>query len=210
MIGTALAWLSSKVILVIESTGYAGVFVLMALEGSFIPVPSEIILPFSGFLVFKGEFSLFAVALVGALGNIAGTVFTYSVSRFFGASFLYKYGKYFLVSHRDIDMANKLFKDHGVKIIFISRLIPGIRGFIPIPAGIAKMKFIPFVLYVFTGSFIYSLVLTYVGVWGGENWDWLSPYFKQFDWVLLVLMLWAATWWVRRHFRHNKELKNEK
>lgn len=208
MIEAVLVWLSLKIIAVIESSGYVGVFVLMALEGSFIPVPSEIILPFSGFLVYKGEFTLFMVAFVAALGNIAGTVFTYFIARNYGSSFLYRYCKYFFVTRRDIEIANELFLKHGVKIIFISRLIPGIRGFIPIPAGIARMKFLPFVTYVFTGSFIYSLALTYIGVWGGENWDWLSPYFKKFEWVLLVLLLGAVVWWVRRHIKLKKEELN--
>lgn len=207
MISSLIAWLSIKIITVIESAGYAGVFILMALEGSFVPVPSEIILPFSGFLVTQGVFTLFMVAFMGALGNIAGSLFTYFVSRRYGVSFLYKYGKYFLVSRHDIDMANRLFEKHGVRIIFISRLIPGIRGFVPIPAGIARMKLMPFVTYVFTGSFLYSLALTYAGVWGGENWDWLAPYFRRFDWVLVLILIAGLAWWVRRHFNHKKEQK---
>ncbi|MEX0869912.1 MAG: DedA family protein, partial [Candidatus Spechtbacterales bacterium] len=174
--------------------------------GSFMPVPSEIILPFSGYLVFRGEFTLITVALIASLGQVAGVIITYSIARFYGIDFLYKYGKYFFVTKKDIEKANKLFEDYGARIIFASRLIPGIRGFIPIPAGIAKMKFISFIAYVFTGSFIYSLILTYAGVWGGENWDWLAPYFRRFDWILAIFVIMFLWWWIRRYI---KEIKSE-
>ena len=198
-----LGELANFVISTIESTGYLGILFLMVLEGSFIPVPSEIILPFSGYLVFKGEFSLLGVALVGAVGNIIGTLFTYHVARYLGLPFLYKYGKYVLVTHKDIDLARRLFEKFGALMIFASRLVPGIRGFIPIPAGIARMKIIPFVIYVFTGSFLYSLVLTYAGVVAGKNWDTLGPYFRKFDWVIVIIILAIGAWWIWRHLRKN-------
>ena len=202
-----LEWLSSIIISIIDSTGYAGIFVLMALEGSFIPIPSEIILPFSGYLVFEGRFSLYLVAFLGALGNIAGTLFSYSISRYVGISFLHKYGKYVFVTRGDIDFAQRLFEKYGAPIIFVTRLIPGIRGFVAIPAGVARMKIVPFVAYVFTGSFIYSLALTYVGVVAGENWDILEPYFHKFDWVVVTLLVIGVIWWIRRHI---SKMKNEK
>jgi len=208
IIGSILESVAVWIISIIEVSGYFGIAFLMALEGSFIPVPSEIILPFSGYLVHTGRFSLFAVAFWGAVGNIIGTSFTYVVARYVGLNFLYKYGKYFLVTKKDIEDASRLFNRHGVKIIFISRLIPGIRGFIPIPAGIARMKFVPFVAYVFTGSFIYSLALTYVGVVTGENWDMLAPYFKKFNWVIVLLFVLGVVWWVRRYIKGIKTENN--
>ena len=201
-----LEWVSSTIINIIDSTGYAGIFILMVLEGSFIPIPSEIILPFSGYLVFEGRFSLLMVAFVGALGNIVGTLFSYSISRYIGLSFIHKYGKYVFVTRRDIDLSQRLFEKYGAPIIFVTRLIPGIRGFVAIPAGVARMRVLPFIVYVFTGSFIYSLFLTYIGVVAGENWDILEPYFKKFDWVLVVLLALGATWWIWRHI-HNMSAK---
>ncbi len=198
---TILAWAASFIISVIESTGYPGIIFLMSLEGSFIPVPSEIILPFSGYLVSLGRFSLFWVAFWGAVGNIIGSVFSYSVSRYLGLSFLYKYGKYVFVTRKDIEDADTLFKKHGAKIIFISRLIPGIRGFVPIPAGIARMNLTKFIVYVFSGSFIYSLLLTYIGVLAGENWDFLEPYFHAYDWTIIALGIIIVVWWIRRYFK---------
>jgi membrane protein DedA with SNARE-associated domain len=193
----------------IESGGYLGIFVLMALEGSFIPVPSEIILPFSGFLASQGHFSVWIVAFIGAVGNIVGTLFTYGIARYVGLPFLYKYGKYVLVTHHDIETAQRLFEKYGIAIIFITRLIPGIRGFLPIPAGVAKMKVLPFVVFVFIGSFLWSLFLTYVGVVIGENWETFGRYAHEVGTVLVLLMFIIVGWWLNRQFKQlRKEAKH--
>jgi len=152
-------FISHTIISLIETGGYAGIAFLMALEGSFVPVPSEIILPFSGYLVAQGKLSLLTVALVGAVGNIIGTLITYFIARYAGLPFFYRYGKYVMITSHDIDSARRLFERRGVHIIFISRLIPGIRGFVPIAAGVAKMPLVPFAIYVFVGSFLYSHLL---------------------------------------------------
>lgn len=194
------------IIELIDGAGYAGIFLLMALEGSFFPVPSEIILPFSGYLVSQGRFSLWMVALIGALGNIAGTLFTYFVARYLGLPFLYRYGKFVLVTKKDIEQATELFRRFGTPILFVSRLLPGIRGFVPIPAGISKMKLIPFVAYVFVGSFLWSLFLTYIGVIVGENWEEIGKPIQDFSIILLsaagVLILW---WVIHRIYALRKE-----
>jgi membrane protein DedA with SNARE-associated domain len=202
-----LELLTEFVMSVIESGGYFGIFILMALEGSFIPLPSEIILPFSGFLASKGQFSILAIALVGALGNIVGTLFTYTIARYVGLPFLYRYGKYVLVTHHDIELAQSLFEKFGVPIIFISRLLPGIRGFIPIPAGVARMKVIPFMVYVFVGSFLWSLLLTYIGVIIQENWEVFGEYAHDIGTVLVLIMLIGIGWWLKRQF---KQLSKER
>lgn len=199
--------LTSFIVQVIGSTGYAGIFVLMAIEGSFIPLPSEIILPFSGFLASEGRFSIWMIAFVGAVGNIVGTLFTYAIARYLGLPFLVKYGRYVLVSRHDIEMAHRLFEKYGVAIIFISRMIPGIRGFLPIPAGIAKMRLVPFVLFVFVGSFFWSLLLTYIGFVIGEHWEIFGRYAHDAGTLLVFLMFIAVGWWLRRQFR---QLRKEK
>jgi len=195
-----VAVLSSFVLNTIESWGYFGIFILMTLEGSFVPIPSEVIMPFSGYLASQGVFSIWNIALIGALGNIVGTIFTYLVARYLGLPFLYKYGKFVLVRQSDIDMAHRLFERHGILIIFISRLLPGIRGFVPIPAGIAKMRLLPFVFYVFVGSYIWSLFLAYIGYFAGENWDFLGPYFHRFDVVAFLIVLAFVGWIIYRRF----------
>jgi membrane protein DedA with SNARE-associated domain len=201
MIEHILGSVSSFIVNTVDAAGYGGIFVLMALEGSFFPLPSEIILPFSGFLAAEGRFSIWMIALVGAVGNIVGTLFSYTVARYVGLPFLYKFGKFVLVTRHDIDLAHRLFERFGVRILFISRLIPGIRGFIPIPAGVAKMNVLPFVLYVFVGSFLYSLVLTYIGFLIGENWNIVSHYAKPFKYVLIFAIIGGGIWWIRRYIR---------
>lgn len=193
--------LSSLIISTVDSAGYWGIFVLMALEGSFIPVPSEIILPFSGFLASEGRFSIWMIAFVGAVGNIIGTLFTYAVARYLGLPFLYKYGKYVLLTRGDIVMAQRLFTKFGVPIIFISRLLPGVRGFVPIPAGIAKMNLVPFVIYVFVGSFLWSLFLTYIGFLLGEHWEAMRPYVERPALALLALAAVGLLWWLWRRIQ---------
>ena len=198
-----LEWLSSIIISVIGESGYLGIAALMFLEGSFLPVPSEIILPFSGYLVFQGKFNIFIVAFIGAVANIFGTLVTYSISRYLGLPFLYKYGRYMLISRKDIDGAHRLFEKYGTMILFASRLLPGVRGYVPIPAGIAKMDVIKFIIYVFSGSFIWSYVLTYAGVIAGENWDILAPYFRKFDWAIVLGVIILGGWWIWRHIKNN-------
>ena len=191
-----IEYITSFIVSVVDQMGYPGIFLLMALEGSFIPIPSEIILPFSGFLASEGRFSIWMIALVGAIGNIIGTLFTYTVARYLGLPFLYKYGKYALLTRKDIERAHWFFVRFGVPVIFISRLLPGVRGFIPIPAGIAKMNLVPFVLYVFVGSFFYSLALTYVGFLLGAHWDAVGPFLNQFAGLLLAIAVMGMVWWL--------------
>jgi len=204
-----IATATGIVLQIIDSAGYAGIFVLMALEGSFLPVPSEIILTFSGYLVSQGRFSLFLVALIGALGNVAGTLITYTVGRYLGLPFLYRYGKYALVTRDEIDRASRLFERYGIAIIFVSRLVPGVRGYIPIGAGVARMNIVPFITTVFIGSFLYSLVLTYIGVILGENWDIVGAYFRQFDSVIILAVLLVGGWWLARRIRALRQEHNQ-
>ena len=201
IIDTVILTTTTWVIHMIEQGGYPGIFSLMVLEGSFLPVPSEIILTFSGYLVSEGRFSLVAVAVVGALGNVVGTLLTYSVARYLGLPFLYRYGKYVLITREEIDKAHRLFEKHGGTIVFVSRLLPIVRGYIPIGAGIAKMKVMPFMGIVLVGSFFYSFVLTYVGVVLGENWDTVGEYFQQFDVIIVSIVFIGAVWWLWRRIK---------
>lgn len=196
------------IIRIIEETGYGGIFLLMALEGSFLPIPSEIILPFSGYLVAQGKFSLWLVALMGALGNIVGTLGTYALARHGGLPLLHRYGKYVLVTRHDINAAQRLFAKHGARIIFVTRLFPGIRGFLPIPAGIAKMPLVPFVAYVFVGSFVWSLFLAYAGVLVGEHWERFARYAHEAGTVLVGVMLVGVAWWLKRQYTYLRKEKN--
>ncbi len=195
-----IAWLSSLVISVISTTGYAGVFILMALESACIPIPSEVIMPFSGFLVWEGRFILWQVVLWGAVGNLFGSIIAYVVGYFGGRKTIEKYGKYILISGHDLELADNWFKKYGQAAVFFSRLLPVVRTFISLPAGIARMDFKKFCLYTFLGSLPWSFFLTYAGLIAGENWNELKVYFHKFDLVIGIIIILGAIWWIRRHF----------
>jgi membrane protein DedA with SNARE-associated domain len=187
---------------VISTMGYGGVVLLMAIESACIPLPSEIIMPFAGYLVYKGEMVLWAVALAGAIGCVLGSIPAYYVGLYGGRPLADKYGKYVLISKRDLDMADSWFAQHGEIIIFIARLLPAVRTFIAFPAGVARMNMTKFTVYTFIGSFIWCWLLALAGMKFGEHWVDLKVYFHQFHYVIVVVGLIGLTWYVRRHFRN--------
>jgi len=205
MIGYILSLITNFIINAISSWGYFGVGALMAIESACVPLPSEVIMPFAGFLVAQGKFSLIGVALAGALGCVVGSVVAYAVGIWGGRAFIEKYGKYVLISHHDLALADRFFNKYGSAAIFFSRLLPVVRTFISLPAGIAKMNFSRFVIYTFLGSLPWCLALAYVGMVLGEHWNTLGVYFHKFDFVIVVIILIGVIWYVRRHL---KNLKN--
>ncbi|MBI2346607.1 MAG: DedA family protein [Deltaproteobacteria bacterium] len=205
MIGKLLAALAALIIWIISTGGYAGIVIAMAIESACIPLPSEVIMPFSGYLASIGRFSLWGTALAGAIGNVAGSTVAYLVGRYGGREIVWKYGRYVLISHRDVATADRWFSRYGQRVVFGSRLLPVIRTFISLPAGIAKMRFIPFVVYTFLGSLPWCYALAYVGYRLGERWDTIGVYFHRFDTAIGSLLLLAAGWWVWRHWRHLRE-----
>jgi len=204
MIETILTWLASLVIWVISKTGYLGITVLMALESACIPIPSEIIMPFSGFLVFEGQFIFWAVVVWGAIGNLIGSIIAYWIGFYGGRPIIERYGKYILISHKDLDLADNWFNKYGHSTVFFSRLLPIVRTFISLPAGISRMNFKKFSFYTFAGCLPWSYVLTYAGVIMGENWHDIEVYFRKFQWIIGGLIILGIVWWVWRHFNHLK------
>jgi len=204
MIGYFLSLVTNFIISAISSLGYTGVGALMAIESACVPLPSEVIMPFAGFLVAQGKFSLIGVALAGALGCVVGSVVAYAVGIWGGRAFIEKYGKYVLISHHDLALADKFFNKYGSAAIFFSRLLPVARTFISLPAGIAKMNFSKFVIYTFLGSLPWCLALAYVGMVLGERWNTLGVYFHKFDAVIAAVILAFIVWYVRRHLKNLK------
>lgn len=192
------------VITTISNLGYAGIVLLMAIESACIPLPSEIIMPFAGYLVFKGEMQLWAVALAGAVGCVLGSFVAYYAGAWGGRPFVEKYGKYILISHHDLAMADRWFQRHGDITIFVGRLLPVIRTFIAFPAGISRMAMGRFVIYTFVGSYIWCWGLAWVGLKLGQNWNTLGVYFHRFDAAIGVILLIGLIWYVRRHLNHMK------
>ena len=204
MITSILAWLASLIIKVISGSGYLGITVLMALESACIPIPSEIIMPFSGFLVATGKFSLWLVILWGAIGNLVGSIIAYGVGFYGGRPLIAKYGKYVLLKQEELDKAEKFFGKYGNLSVFFSRLLPIIRTFISFPAGIARMKFKKFCFYTFIGSLFWSAFLAYIGLFLGENWEVISVYFRKFDWLIIILLVFGISYFIYKKFKNKK------
>jgi len=188
----------------ISLLGYSGVALMMAIESACIPLPSEIIMPFSGYLVFKGQFSLWGVSLAGALGCVVGSAVAYWIGYVGGRPLAEKYGRYVLVTKHDLDLADNFFKKYGNTAVFISRLLPVIRTFISLPAGIARMNFWQFIAYTFLGSLPFCFLLAYIGEKMGENWNTLGVYFHKFDIVIGIIIFIGIVWFVRRHINIRK------
>ena len=199
MIAGIISVLAQFIIWGISSLGYAGVALMMAIESACIPLPSEIIMPFAGYLVSTGHFTLLGVSLAGSLGCVFGSMLAYWVGYYGGRPAAEKYGKYILITHHDLNIADNFFNKYGNAAVFFSRMLPVIRTFISLPAGIARMNFPKFVIYTFLGSFPFCYILAYIGKQLGDNWDTLGVYFHKFDAVIGVLILIGVVWFVRRH-----------
>jgi len=193
--------LANFVTLVISHLGYPGIFLLMALESACIPIPSEFIMPFSGFLVATGEMNFWLAVLMGSFGNLAGSWLAWWVGHKGGRPLVEKYGKYILLSHHDLDAADRYFNKYGQNTVLFTRLMPVIRTFISLPAGIAKMDFKKFSIYTFIGVVPFTAALTYAGVKLRENWDGLQPYFHKFDLVILLFLILGIIWYIFRHVK---------
>lgn len=186
-----LEFLVSWILEVISTLGYGGVFVLMTLESALIPIPSEVTMPFSGFLVTENRFNFWLIVAIGTLGNLVGSLIAYGLG-FWGQekvvrALIGKWGKFILLSEEELDRAEIWFRQFGDLIVFFSRILPAIRTFISLPAGIAKMNLYKFIFYTTAGSFIWSLFLTKIGVIWGKNWYRLEGIFQKFEIFLLFL-----------------------
>ena len=202
MLEKIIAILATWIMGVISTMGYGGVVLLMAIESACIPLPSEIIMPFAGFLVFKGEMVLWMVAVAGALGCVVGSIPAYYLGMYGGRPLVEKYGKWVLISHKDLKWADHAFEKHGDIIIFIGRLLPAVRTFIAFPAGVARMHMGKFILYTFVGSLIWCYILAFAGFKMGEHWESLKVYFHEFHYVIAGAGLIFVVWYLKRHFKH--------
>src|SRR5450830_43300 len=205
MLEKIITALAAWIIMIISTLGYGGVALLMAIESACIPLPSEVIMPFAGYLVFTGQLTLWGVALAGAIGCVIGSIPAYYLGAYGGRKLIERYGKWMLMSHHDLELADSWFAKHGEITIFIGRLLPVVRTFIAFPAGIARMNMARFVIYTFCGSLIWCLLLAYAGMKLGQHWETLGVYFHEFHYVIAVVGLVFAVWYVRRHFRQIKQ-----
>lgn len=210
MITKLVELLSAVVILIISHLGYLGIVLAMAIESALIPLPSEVIMPFSGFLVSKGELNFYLVILFGAVGNVLGSLLAYALGYYgeerFVRTFIKKYGKWVLITSHDLEISESWFRNHGEMVVFASRILPVVRTFISLPAGIAKMDLKKFILYTFLGSLIWGAVLTQIGRTLGENWQTLGPVFRKFDVVIALVVIALGGSSIYRKVKH---LKND-
>jgi len=185
---------------------WPGVVILMAIESACIPVPSELIMPLAGWMLIKekslpASYTLIA-GLYGALGNTIGSVIAYGVGMWGGRPLLEKYGRYILLSRHDLDRADRWFDKRGSWSVFVSRLLPAIRTFISLPAGIARMHFIKFLIYTFLGSFIWSVGLAYGGYQLGEHWEQIRDIMRPLDPFFIAVIIILIALYLFRHIKH--------
>jgi membrane protein DedA with SNARE-associated domain len=190
-----------------EAWGYVGVMVAMAIESAMIPLPSELILPFAGFLVsdptaiepLTGQpWNYWLVVIFATAGNTIGSVIAYFIGAWGGRPFLEKYGKYLLIRHHEIELADRFFQRYGSQTAFFSRLIPIVRTFISFPAGVARMHFGKFVLYSTLGAFLWSMILVQAGVVLGANWTEIRHALQPFDLLIAIVVVIGVIlfiWW---------------
>lgn len=192
------------VISFISGLGYPGIFLLMILESALIPIPSEIIMPFSGFLVSNGTFDPISVVLAGTFGNLVGSILTYYLGIKAGRAFILKYGKYILFKKSHLEFTEELFEKYGDKISFFCRLLPAVRTYISLPCGVGKANFVKFSIYTFLGSLIWNSMLTYVGILFGNNWKNIDKYALYLDIVAACVIVGFIIWFVVKVRRRNK------
>jgi membrane protein DedA with SNARE-associated domain len=193
---------------IIGQVGYLGIFILMALESVCLPIPSEVVMTFGGFAAQRGDLNFWLVGLTGSLGCLAGSTIAYFIGYYGGRPFLKNYGKFVMIGEHDIDRADRWFLKYGAEAVFITRLLPIVRTFISIPAGMAKMSFAKFAVYSFAGSLPWCFALTYAGIALGKNWDMLQQYWIYLD-VFVILVLAALAAYVLYHKFMKKRPNNE-
>ena len=203
-----LALLVQFVTHVIQVGGYAGIAVLMGIESACVPLPSEIIMPFAGYLVFLGHFNLLLVATVGALGCNLGSAVAYWVGASGGRPLVERYGSWVLMSRHDLDRMTGFFNRYGSITVLLGRLLPVVRTFIALPAGIARMPQLRFHVYTFVGSWPWCYALAYIGMKLGEKWN-SDPRFEQafhrFHLVVELALVAAVIWFVWSHINGRRE-----
>lgn len=177
---------SNFAIYLIENLGYWGVYIAMTIESACIPLPSEVIMPLAGFVAYEGKMSLVGITVVGVMGNLTGSLIAYFVGLKGGRPFLEEYGKYVLISHKRLEMAHDWFERYGHEAVLISRVLPIIRTFISLPAGIAEMDLKKFIIYTVLGSLPWCFALGYIGFMLGPNWNIIEKYFRYMD-ILVVI-----------------------
>ncbi len=198
---TLVQWLLAS----IGAMGYPGIFLLMAMESSVIPIPSELVMPPAGYLAFQGKMSLSGAILCGTFGSLVGAYANYFVSHYLGRPLILKYGRYVLIPPEKFERVERFFQQHGEISTFIGRLLPVVRHLISIPAGLSGMNHLKFSIYTLAGAAIWCSILAGIGYVIGENQALIMKYSRTaLVWVVLcsIALVTVYIWWQRRQRRH--------
>lgn len=187
----------------IDAWGYLAVAVLMAMENACIPVPSELILGFAGYLVSADKMTFTGAMIAGMIGGMAGSIFAYVVGTTGGRKFVDKYGKYFFIKKSHVDLAQKWFDKYGIRAVFFSRMLPVVRTFISLPAGFARVNFKQFLFYTFAGSLPWTALILWAGLMLGDNWEYLLELGHKFSLAFIAVSVVIIAWLYFRHRKRN-------
>ena len=200
MVAHLVVWITAF----IAKTGYAGVFLLMTLESACVPVPSEAVMPFAGSLIVTDpgrHLNLYALALVGALANVAGSALAFWAGRVGGKRFVKRFGKYLLIRDADVDKADRFFDRYGYASAFISRLLPIVRTYISLPAGTSDISFRRFALYTFLGAYPFCLLLAWAGTKLGKHWEQVHVWLDKANVGVSIVLIALLAWWLWHRLR---------
>jgi membrane protein DedA with SNARE-associated domain len=184
----------------ISSWGYAGIFVTMTLESALIPIPSEAVIPFAGFLAYMGEMNIWLIVLVSSLANVTGSIIAYEIGKYLGRGFIERYGKYVLLNMGHLQLIERWFDKYGSLTVLFCRMLPLVRTVNALPAGIGKMNFPKFCIFTFIGSIPWNLALVFVGYLLKQNWNILEKYSLYID-MLAVFVAAAVIFFIVRRVR---------
>ena len=193
---------------VIQALGYPGIVLLMALESMIAPVPSELVMPFAGFLAGQGKMSFLLVIVFSSLGSLAGSLISYYLGKQGGYAIVKQFGKYLLLDETDLQKTQQWFEKKGEKTIFISRFIPVVRHLISIPAGVGRMNLKKFCLYTVLGATIWNSFLAYVGFVLGQRWEMVRQYTEPLSLAVAIVLLIVVAAMIYRHVKHKRIQKN--
>lgn len=199
-----MSMIFSSIVAIVSAGGYAGIAALMALESACVPLPSEVIMPFGGYLVSTGQLELIGVATAGALGCNLGSTLAYWLGAYGGRPAILRWGRYLLIGHRELDSVDRFFGRYGMAAVFLGRLLPVVRTFISLPAGIARMPFLRFQVYTFLGSWPWCFALAYLGLRLGREWHsnpTVQLFFQRFDWLVAGALALALVLYVVQRLR---------
>jgi membrane protein DedA with SNARE-associated domain len=204
MLSSLIDFLANIITSTIDVTGYGGIFFLMLMESCGVPAPSEIIMPFAGFLAAEGKMLLWGAAVAGTLGNLAGSLLAYYIGLKGGRPLLEKWGRWILISKHDLDKADRWFARYGEMAVLIGRLLPVVRTYISFPAGLSKMSVKKFSFYTVLGAFPWCLLFAWLGVKMQNNWEQINEKLHDFNVAVVVLLILLGGLYVWRHWKNRK------